>query len=336
MPKIPEFDITKILRRGEPHTAFAAGSSLPTPRPSLSVNSLSKISKRLQVLSQGETIRKVSFWLCFILCANFTADVCALLFEKFLPTAPVSILANRGRGVSMGGPATYDVIADRNLFSSRAPKKSSNEIDLDALPVLSTLPYQLIGTVIFHNPARSMAAIQDKSESKLYPVRVGDQIGPSVQILSVEPRRVVFINSAARRKEYIEIPEDPTIKISANTRSAPIAGIAQTDENKFTLSRSEIDSQMANFNVLITQARALPEMRGGQMIGFKLTQIVKGSFYEKAGFKDGDIIEKVNGEPITDAAKAMSLLQEIKSMPAIDIGVENAQGKTVNRNYDIR
>ena len=336
MPNFPKFDINKILRRGEPHTELASASSLPSPRPSLSVNSLSKISKRLQALAQGETIRKVSFWLCFLLCANFTADVFALLFEKFLPTAPVSILANRGRDISAGGPATYDVIADRNLFSSRAPKKTGTDIDLDAQPVLSTLPYQLIGTVIFHNPARSMAAIQDKGESRMYPVRVGDQIGENVQILSVEPRRVVFINSTARRKEYIEIPEDPAVKITANVKSAPVTGIAQTDENKFTLSRSEIDSQMANFNVLITQARALPEMRGGQMIGFKLTQIVKGSFYDKAGFKDGDIITNVNGEKITDAAKAMSLLQEIKSMPAIDIGVENAQGKTINRNYDIR
>jgi type II secretory pathway component PulC len=76
-------------------------------------------------------------------------------------------------------------------------------------------------------------------------------------------------------------------------------------------------------------------MRGGQMIGFKLTQIVPGSFYQKAGFKENDIITSVNGEKITDAAKALSLLQEIKSMSSIDIGVES-NGKAMNRNYDIR
>jgi type II secretion system protein C len=335
MPKFPKFDISRFLKRGQPH---AEASSHHSPRSSLSVNSLSQISKRLTVLSRGESIRTFSFWICFILCANFTADLFALLFEKYLPTAPISALANRGRGGSQfSGPGSYDVIADRNLFSSKSPSKKGDGIDLEGEPVPTTLSYQLIGTVIFHNPARSLAAVQDKTENKLYPVRVGDSIGDNVQILSVEPRRVVFINTLARRKEFIDIPDDPAIKISANVakNSAPTTGIAQVDENKFTLSRSEIDSQMANFNVLITQARAIPEMRGGQMVGFKLTQIVPGSFYQKAGFKENDIITSVNGEKITDAAKALSLLQEIKSMSSLDIGVES-NGKPVNRNYDIR
>jgi type II secretion system protein C len=334
MPKFSKFDLSQLLGRGQPH---AYASSNPSSRPSLSVNSLSRISKRLTTLSQGETIRKASFWICFLLCANFTADIFALLFEKYLPTAPISILANRGRTAAFTGPATYEVISDRNLFSSRAPKKNNESgVDLDAEPVATTLPYTLVGTVIFHNPARSLAAVQDKTENKLYPVRVGDQIGDNVQILSVEPRRVIFINSSSRRKEFIEIPVDPTIKISSSAKSsAPSAGIAMVDENKYTLSRSEIDSQLANFNSLITQARALPEMRGGQMIGFKLSQIVPNSFFAKAGFQDGDIIEKVNGEAITDAAKALSLLQGIKQMPAVDMTIERG-GKVNNLNYDIR
>ena len=335
MPKFPKINLGGFLKRAQPDASSAAALS---PRSSLSVNSLSKISGQLTALGRGETIRKFSFWMCLLLCANFTADLFALLFEKYLPTAPISALASRGRSNDQfGGQASYDVIADRNLFSSKNPKKQGDGIDLEAEPVPTTLPYQLIGTVIFHNPARSLAAVQDKTENKLYPVRVGDAIGENVQILSVEPRRVVFINSSARRKEFIDIPEDPAIKISQNIpkASAPTTGIAQVDDNKFTLSRSEIDSQLANFNVLITQARAIPEMRGGQMVGFKLTQIVPGSFYQKAGFKENDIITSVNGEKITDAAKALSLLQEIKSMSSLDIGVES-NGKPVNRNYDIR
>ena len=333
MPKLPKFDIASLLGRGQPH---AEASAYHGARPSLSVNSLSKISSQLTVLSKGETIRTVSFWLCFVLCANFTADLFSLLVEKYLPTAPMSALANRGRTSSLEGPNTYDIIGDRNLFSSRTQKKVNDGIDLDAEPVPTTLPFTLIGTVIFHNPARSLAAVQDKTESKLYPVRMGDAIGENVQILSVEPRRVVFINSTARRKEFIEIPEDPSIKISANVAktSSPVAA-AQVDENHFTLSRSEIDNQLANFNVLITQARAVPEMRGGQMIGFKLTQIVKGSFYEKMGFGDGDIIKTVNGEKIDNAAKALALLQDIKQMSSIEMGVER-NGKDAIRNFDVR
>ncbi len=333
MPKIPKVNLPNFLRRGAPNGDLPKSLS---PRSKLSVNSLSRISAQLTQLGRGETIRKASFWICFLLCANFTADLFALLFEKYLPTPPISQLASRGRGGTLSNPMAYEIIADRNLFSSKAPKKPSDGIDMEAEPVPTTLPFQLVGTVIFHNPARSLAAVQDKTENKLYPVRMGDSINSNVQILSVEARRVVFINAQARRKEFIDIPEDPSIKISPSTRaSAPTAGVAMVEENKFTVSRSEIDSQMANFNTLITQARAVPEMRGGAMIGFKLMQIVPNSFYTKIGLKENDVITAINGEKITDAAKALSLMQELKTMNSLDMGIER-QGKAIGLNYDIR
>jgi type II secretion system protein C len=295
------------------------------------------MNKGLSGVFSAESVKTASFWICFVLCASLIADLAALLAEKHLPTPPVSRLASRSRTAGSAGPVNYDVIIERNLFSSKAPKAGGEGIDLEAEPVPTLLNYQLIGTVIFKNPARSLAAIQDKGDSKLYPVRVGDQIGTQVQILSVEARKVIFINSIARRKEFIEIPEDTSIKIStASPRTPPkSAGINQVEENKFVVGRAEIDTQMGNLNTLLTQARALPENRGGQMIGFRLTQIVPNSFYQKVGFKDNDIIKSVNGEKITDPAKALELLQGLKSMSSLDMTIERG-GKDINFNYDIR
>ncbi len=300
-------------------------------------SSLASLSEKL---ADSDNIKTISFWLCFIICASLIADLNALLVEKYLPSPPVSPLSSRSSGQSFGmsGSYSYEIINERNLFSSKIEKKSGDSIDLEAAPVPTTLNFQLVGTVIFRNPARSLAAIQDKGDGKLYPVRIGDMIGENVQILSVEPRKVIFINTTARRKEFVEIPEDPAIKISAASlrpKSAPSTGINQLEENRFVIGRQEIDSQMANFNALLTQARAVPEMRGGQMVGFRLTQIVPNSFYQKAGFKDGDVIRSVNGEKVTDAAKAFELLQGLKSMSSLDMTIERG-GKEVNFNYDIR
>ncbi len=310
-------------------------SALPEPS-SGGARSLAHLSERM---SDADTIRTLSFWICFLICASLIADLNALLVEKYLPSPPVSILASRSLGgaQSMSGFLNYEIINDRNLFSSKANKKEGNSIDLEAAPVPTTLNYQLVGTVIFRNPARSLAAIQDKGDGKLYPVRIGDMIGDNVQIVSVEARKVIFINSTARRKEFLEIPEDPAIKISAAiAKPRPAAGgINQLEENRFVIGRQEIDSQMANFNALLTQARAVPELRGGQMVGFRLTQIVPNSFYQKAGFKDGDVIRSVNGEKVTDAGKAFELLQGLKSMSSLDMTIERG-GKEVNFNYDIR
>lgn len=306
----------------------------------LSVNSLTKISEQVERIAQGKNLTRAAFVACFILSAWFIADLFSLLFEKYIPSPPVSPLAMRSRTMVMSSPMDYEIIYSRNLFSSKVEKKKGNEIDLEADPIPTNLPIQLIGTVIFQNPSRSMAALQDKSDNKVYPVRMNDEITGKLQVLSVEARKVVFINLQSKRKEYVDIPDDSSMKISMNPRTAaatkPAGGtISQVEENKFVVKRAEIDAQMANFNTLITQARAVPEMQGGQMVGFRLMQIQPGSFYEKIGLKLGDIITSVNGEKITDAAKALTILQELKHMNSLDLGTMR-NGKEVNLNYDIQ
>jgi type II secretion system protein C len=287
-------------------------------------------------MGRGETIRTASFAICFVLSAWFVADLLALLAEKYIPSPPVSVLASRSRnGNQISSPMDYEVIANRNLFSSKQPKKANNDMDMDAEPVLTTLPLTLVGTVVFQNPARSIAAIQDKTENKMYPVRPGDEIQDKVQILSVDSRRVVFLNTQARRREYIELPDDPAAaKISGGSFSRAAAA-DPAEQDHFALSRADVNTQLANIGNLLTQARAVPETRGGQMIGFKLVQINPGSFYEKQlGLKANDIIKRVNGEAITDPAKAMAMLGELSHMQGLDLTIER-NGKDSTKNYDI-
>lgn len=326
-------------------TRFFTRKSLEAPKPEsaptidASVRTLTPGTATPRSLAGAETLQKIAFTICFFICANLISDLTSLLLDKYLPVPPVSRLASRRGSGSINLPPRFDVIADRNLFSSKAPKGGMDSIDMEAEPVPTSLNYQLVGTVIFRNPARSLAAIQDKGAGKLHPVRIGDMIGDTVQILSVEARKVIFLNQTARRKEYVDIPEDSSIKISTSgslsSRGAPAGGVQQTDENRFVVSRAEIDAQLANFNALLTQARALPEQRGGQMVGFRLTEIKPGSFYQKVGLRDGDILKGVNGEKITDPAKGFELLQGLKSMPALDITIERG-GKDMTFNYDFR
>lgn len=305
---------------------------------SISVNQLSILSDQMEKLTEGETVKKIAVTTTAVLSAFFVADLVALLIEKALPPPPVSILASRSsQPIGMGSPMDFEVVISRNLFSSKEPKAQTDEVDLEAEPVLTSLPWNLVGTVIFQNPNRSMAAIQDKDENKVYPIRPGDFIEEKAEILSVDPVRVVFINKMTRRKEMVELPEDQKSKIqfSTPTKRSASTGIKEVQENKFLISRAEVESQMSNLNALMTQALATPEMVGGQMIGFRLKQIQAGSFYEKIGLKINDIITSVNGEKITDAAKALSLLQDLKSMNSLDLGIKR-NGKDTLLNYDIQ
>lgn len=318
-------------------TSSLAHAGMDATSAAISVNRLSLLSDRMSNVGSGETLKKASVLISAILIAFFMSDLIALLIDKSLPLPPVSRLALRSNQMmNAGSPMDYEIIISRNLFSSQELKVQQDEIDLDAEPVPTQLPWDLTGTVIFQNPSRSMAAIRDKNENKLYPIRAGDFIEEIAEILSIEPTRVVFINKTAKRKEMVELPEDQKnqIKVSSPTRSGS-AGIREVQEHKYMITRDEVNTQMANLNTLMTQALATPEMVGGQMIGFRLKQIQGGSFYQKIGLKENDIITSVNGEKITDAAKALSLLQDLKTMNSLDLGIKR-NGKDTLLNYDIQ
>jgi general secretion pathway protein C len=233
-----------------------------------------------------------------------------------------------------GIEAGNEVIATRNLFGIENVATGPNP---NAEPVPTGLPITVVGVVIFQDPARSMAAIQDSSESKLYPVRAGDEVPGKMKVLSVDQVRVVFINLVNQVKEFIALPEDKTPKISRQSvgmNDDDSAGIKKAGDTQFKVKRSELEGQLANFDTLIREARAEPEFQGGSFAGFRLKEIKPGSFYEKIGLRVGDLIQGANGEKITDIARAMQLMNSVSTMSSLKLSI-NRSGTVMVLNYDI-
>ena len=86
---------------------------------------------------------------------------------------------------------------------------------------------------------------------------------------------------------------------------------------------------------MLTQARAIPHFENGQPAGYKLIQIVPGSVYEKLGLKNGDVLSGVNGEPITDPARAFELLSQLKTASQLELTVKR-DGQMSNRSYNFK
>jgi general secretion pathway protein C len=284
-----------------------------------------------------------------VMSTFFLADLTALIAGKYIPEPPVARLINRSGPVRRTRTVDeYAVIASRNLFSStgtipgeEAPTGGNVQpTNLGGAPVKSTLPLNLIGTLILRDELRSIATIEDKSASMVYPVRVEDEIPQKAKITHIEPRRVIFLNTSAGRLEYIELPEEPGgpttgIQISKPTAAKPGGGgIAQTAPNNFSVSRVEVDKTLSDLNNVLTQARAVPNFENGQPAGYKLFQIVPGSIYDKLGLQNGDVIAGLNGAPVNDPGKAFEMLSELKTANHLDLQVKR-DGKSLNNSYDI-
>jgi len=293
--------------------------------------------------------QRASFYLFYatlVLCAWFIADIASIYMERFIPEPPV---ARSSRGGIFGGERKaksfeeYGVIVGRNLFNSegKIPGENAPEpgiVDQGGAPVLTSLPFTLIGTLILQNELRSIATIEDKAASNIYPVRAQDEIPQKAKILEIGARKVIFLNLANGRREFVELPEefnDKNPRITLGTQPKGGTGIERVSPTQFNVSRAAVDKSLANLNQVLTQARAVPNFENGMPAGYKLFQIVPGSIYEQLGLQNGDTLMGINGESINDPGKAFELLNQLKTASNLELSVKR-DGKTSSWGYEIR
>lgn len=283
----------------------------------------------------------IALLIAVIFLAWTAADLVAYFVEKWIPEPPVSRIRNGSMvGTSTKQFSDYQVIVSRNLFSSlgRIPGDEVQGIpNQDNVPVKTSLPMTLIGTVILKNELRSVATIEDKGDGQVYPVRVDDELPGKIKILSIEPYKVIFRNLTSGRKEYVDMPEEGNgTRITVGSLSSRKTGpIEMTAPNQFNIARVELDKYLSNINDVLTQARAVPHFENGQPAGYKLIQIVQGSVYEKLGLKNNDILCGVNGESINDPSRAFELMNQLKTASALELCVKR-DGQTNTMSYNFR
>src|SRR5439155_408311 len=74
----------------------------------------------------------------------------------------------------------------------------------------------------------------------------------------------------------------------------------RTAENAFIVDRREVAGAVDNVSGLMTQLRAVAEVREGRPAGFRLFQIRDDSLFAKLGLRNGDVVERVNGAQVAD------------------------------------
>jgi general secretion pathway protein C len=281
--------------------------------------------------------------LALALSAFFLADLASLWIESKLPDSQAPQFAGGGfRGASQPREDQFASIWTRNLFSSKGlipgdATPGDPGLDPGGTPQPTSLPLNLVGTLILRNELKSIATIEDKSASMVYPVRVEDEIPSKIRVLKIEPSRVIFVNIASGRREFVEIPEDAAagrVTINRAGSGKQTAGIERTGNN-FNVPRLDLDRAFSDLNSVLTQARAVPHYENGVPAGYKLFQVIPDGFFAKLGLKDQDIICGIDGQPVNDPAKALELLGSLKTANHVDLCVKR-DGRQQQFSYDIR
>jgi len=66
-----------------------------------------------------------------------------------------------------------------------------------------------------------------------------------------------------------------------------------------------------------------------------IQEIAPGSLYAQAGLKNGDVIRKVNGQPVTQPEQGTQLFQSLKNADGIDLEIVR-NGTVRTAHFDIQ
>jgi len=223
--------------------------------------------------------------------------------------------------------AYYAPITAKDVFNP--PRAAEPEPEAQAAP----LNAKLLGTA----PGAgidSFAIIEDGNNKTQQLYRIGDKL-QNRTLARVEWDRVVLKSGQAEEILKIVEPSGKPGSTAPATVASAGGGIQQRSDSEFVIDRAEVDKAMENLNQLFTQIRAVPHFQDGKAAGFRLFAIKQDSVFEKLGLKNGDIITRINGNELSDPARAMALIQELKGEGHITVDVNrNRQPSTIN--YEIR
>ncbi|MCS6927056.1 MAG: hypothetical protein NZ578_14265 [Candidatus Binatia bacterium] len=231
--------------------------------------------------------------------------------------------------------SSYAVIYTRDIFHAvKAPAQTTG------VSSPGQGPFRLLGTAM-RNREEAFAIIEDQTTQLQGLYRKGQTIAPGVTLVQVEWDRAIIERDG--RRETLVLPAEPSspkatrsVNVLSPSPDAPVSGVSQVAPDTFHIARQEVERAMANLNDIFTQVRAVPYTSpDGVPQGFRLFSIKVDSLIDRLGFKDGDIVQRVNGVEVTDPSTAFALLQDLRGYSHVRVDVlRNHQPVTLS--YEIR
>jgi general secretion pathway protein C len=262
----------------------------------------------------------VALYLCVVI---FYGEFIVLQGDKLAlqahePTPPSIPPVLSSSAISSKAAARY--VGQTELFGHLEPPdpvKTAAPVKASTTTASNTL--LLIGTFL-SNSRDSYAIIQSKTKGEQDVFLKGDGVFDNGDLVEISPNHVTLNKEG--KLEQLFLDEGETV-------SGPVGAIDSSAET-VVVSESEIQDALNNLPLLLTQARTVPYFSNGQRDGRRIFAIRSGSFFEKIGLVNGDIIKSINGTDLNDDSKALELFEEFKNARTLSLRlVRNREEKAI-------
>jgi len=156
--------------------------------------------------------------------------------------------------------------------------------------------------------------VLDKS-SKSHIISIGES-HMGYTLVRLEERKAIFTKES---KEYmLEILDDGKVAYTPKRVAPAPVGVVQTKDR---VSREEINQYKNNLNLIWRDIKIQPHYEAGQINGFAVQYVKRGSVFEALGLQAGDRLIRGNGMALTSVKDALTLYKQIDKIKVFKLVV---------------
>lgn len=218
--------------------------------------------------------------------------------------------------------STADLAVASRLFGGAAPAADVRGTAYSSL--------RLKG-VIAPSPGTVASAIFSTGTGKDIGVLLDSDVQPGLTLVSVEPDHVIVSRAGVRSRIDLDVRMPAVAKSPASQAPGFRIDVARPGTNAFSFSRKEFESALKDPGQLNYLGR-LGTAQGG---GVRLDEAAPSSLASKLGLQAGDVIRKVNGQPVASVGDLAQIYQQFATLSLIQAEVQRG-GATVQLSYTIR
>jgi general secretion pathway protein C len=217
--------------------------------------------------------------------------------------------------------SAVDLAAVARLFGADAPTAAGASTGL-----------KLKG-VIAPTPGTEASAIFSKGAGRDVAVYIDSDIEPGLKLVEVHPDHVVVSRAGVLGRIDLEAPRGTgaSPRATPGKASAFRLNVARTGSNNYSLSRKELDDALRDPGQLNFLGAIGTPPRGG----VRMELAPPGSLAQKLGLQPGDVIKKLNGQPVASAGDLARLYTQFASLSLIQAEIQRGQS-TLQLSYSIQ
>jgi len=222
--------------------------------------------------------------------------------------------------------AEIDDIVRDNIFDPASRGQQTTLAATTRTVAVAAGNLKLLGTV--DGGDDPLALVESGGKVAIY--HLGDSLPGGATLKQVERNRAVLLQGDGSETELVFAASTSSASSTSSRISSVVgAGIRDLGNNRWQISRDEVEKARGNLGQLLKQARMEPNVVNGQTEGFVVRMIRPNTLLAKLGLRVGDVVSEINGVGLDSPEKALQIMQQLREAKRLSVNLTRGGEKMV-------